>query len=213
MYANQCFENSRSHISPFWSGWLTQTQLGSTKGTGSDSLLVSHQILVQGPWHCVALFHLCAWQGCGRFHFAPVAPWPGGPVIAYECTCNLVAAAWPQIREAETEPTEGRKRQCEAAAAFRLKTKLKHWKRTLCLDCSLLMQTRFPSTQWQKHKNINIVSNKLRVGLVCPGPTHLEPRCAQSDGFLIDNPRSAFGSGRVAHTSCISALLHSLIHF
>lgn len=31
MYANQCFENSRSHISPFWSGWLTQTQLGSTE--------------------------------------------------------------------------------------------------------------------------------------------------------------------------------------
>lgn len=32
MYANQCFENSRSHISPFWSGWLTKIQLGSTKG-------------------------------------------------------------------------------------------------------------------------------------------------------------------------------------
>lgn len=109
--------------------------------TGSDSCLVSHQILVQSPWHCVALFHLCAWQGCGQLHFAPVAPWPGRPKIAYESTCNLLTAAWPQVREAETEPTEGRKRQCEAAVGFWLKTKLKHWKRTLCLYCSLLKFT------------------------------------------------------------------------
>lgn len=54
----------------------------------------------------------------------------------------------------------------------------------------------------------------LRINCpVCPEPTHLEPRRTQSDGFLMDNPRSTIGTARVPHTSCMSALLHCLIHF
>lgn len=102
MYANQCFENSRSHISPFWSDWLAETQWGRTEELCMQeviSFLVYLQLFVQKNPSCCIVACLRV-TGLWSASFCPGCT-VTGPSITYVCTardCSMTTDTWSRNR-------------------------------------------------------------------------------------------------------------------
>lgn len=143
MYANQCFENSRSHISPFWSGWLTQTQLGSAKGLlWNKQEVILSSCLLRFLYKARDIVLHCFISVRDRAAVSSILPRLHHDQAGPRSHMRVRATSWLQpdhryVKQKQSRPREGRD-NVRLQWNFALKRSSNTGKE-LCLDCSLLI--------------------------------------------------------------------------